>query len=195
MSIAPQTRNTKFWQRIRQCDHQRPCVTCCWLWQGARNAGGYGRVGWQIGDQQETYAHRIAWFLLHGRLPAPGLHIAHTCDTPACCNPSHLQEMTVQENHQDSAQKGRRSRQNGAPMQLVIVRMGTTMLARIDAYRARLKAQNPAFRVERGEAMRDLLLKALALVNAPDDQADNGEAATPTAPVRPRQKATAAAKG
>ena len=88
-----------------------------------------------------------------------------------------------------------RQSQHDEAMQTIAVRVPTSMLADIDAYRARLKAQNPAFRVERGEAMRDLLLKALALVNAPDDQADNGEAAPPTAPVRPRQKATAAAKG
>jgi hypothetical protein len=56
-------------------------------------------------------------------------------------------------------------------MQTVGVRMPVTLIAAIDLYRDRLKAQNPAFRIERGEAMRDLLLKALALVDSggPDD--------------------------
>lgn len=65
-----------------------------------------------------------------------------------------------------------RQLQEDEPMQNITVRMPGWLVADIDAYRTTLKAQNRAFRVERGEAVRDLLLKALALV------ADNG----PTGP-------------
>jgi hypothetical protein len=57
-----------------------------------------------------------------------------------------------------------RKYQEGEKMQTCAVRMGASMLARIDAYGARLKAQHPGLRVERADAVRDLMLKALALV-------------------------------
>jgi hypothetical protein len=67
-----------------------------------------------------------------------------------------------------------RQLQDEEPMQNITVRMPTWMVSDIDAYRAKLKANNLAFRVERGEAVRDLLLKALALVggNGPSGPGD-----------------------
>jgi DNA-binding XRE family transcriptional regulator len=44
----------------------------CWLWTRA-----------------VTTAHRIAWTLTRGPIP-PGLCVCHACDTPRCCNPTHL---------------------------------------------------------------------------------------------------------
>jgi predicted XRE-type DNA-binding protein len=46
--------------------------------------------------RQETYAHRIAWILHHGRRPRRGHHIALVCGLPACCNWMHLQERRPQ---------------------------------------------------------------------------------------------------
>ena len=57
-----------------------------------------------------------------------------------------------------------RKYQDVEKMQTCAVRMAAIMLARIDAYGARLKAQHPGLRVERADAVRDLMLKALALV-------------------------------
>jgi hypothetical protein len=83
--------------------------------------------------------------------------------------------------------------QDHEAMQTVGVRMPVTLIAAIDLYRDKLKAQNPAFRIERGEAVRDLLLKALAFVGSPtDDQAAVGATPTPTAPTRARKKAPVA---
>ena len=66
-----------------------------------------------------------------------------------------------------------RKYQEAEKMQTCAVRMGATMLARIDAYGARLKAAHPGLRVERADAVRDLMLKALALVeDHADQQAD-----------------------
>jgi hypothetical protein len=73
-----------------------------------------------------------------------------------------------------------RQLQDDEPMQTVTVRMPAWMVADIDAYRARLKAQNRAFRIERGEAVRDLLLKALALV---EENGPVGPGAAGTGPV------------
>lgn len=98
-----------FWERVRRCSHPHPCAQCCWPWYGATDAWGYGRTRRVLYRKVETYAHRIAWILTHGRLPRPGYHPTHTCALPSCCNPSHLQERTRTEIQQASVRTGRRS--------------------------------------------------------------------------------------
>jgi hypothetical protein len=73
-----------------------------------------------------------------------------------------------------------RKYQEGEKMQTCAVRMGAAMLARIDAYGARLKAQHPGLRVERADAVRDLMLKALDLV---EGHGPAGPGAAGTGPV------------
>jgi hypothetical protein len=59
----------------------------CWVWTGALNAKGYGKLGGEL-------AHRIVYELLRAPL-AEGLelHHRHTCPK-ACANPEHLQALT-----------------------------------------------------------------------------------------------------
>lgn len=80
----------------------------CWLYMGFRKWDGYGWVSRSAGDRKYRWltAHRYAWILTHGE-PADGLHIMHTCDVPACCNPSHLRLGTHLENMADMRAKGR----------------------------------------------------------------------------------------
>lgn len=86
-------------------------TTGCLLWTGALdNKGAYGSIGTGEpsgrGRQMKTApAHRVAWFLAHGRWPS--LHILHKCDTPACVNVDHLFEGTDLDNMRDCANKGR----------------------------------------------------------------------------------------
>jgi hypothetical protein len=54
-------------------------------------------------------AHRIAYELTHGAIPA-GLDICHTCDNRKCCNPSHLFLGTRQDNIDDMLSKNREAR-------------------------------------------------------------------------------------
>jgi hypothetical protein len=56
----------------------------CWEWPGSRNAHGYGQV--KVGSIRR--AHRLAWTLAFGPIPA-GMNVCHTCDNPPCCNPTH----------------------------------------------------------------------------------------------------------
>lgn len=74
----------------------------CWPWQRGR-AGGYGILHL---NGKTAYAHRRAYELTHGEIPAD-LYICHKCDNPPCCNPAHLWPGTAKENTQDSIAKGR----------------------------------------------------------------------------------------
>src|SRR5882757_1653346 len=66
----------------------------CWPWLGDVAIVGYGRFSL---DSQRLYAHRIAYELIKGPIPA-GLQIDHLCRNRVCCNPSHLEAVTQQEN-------------------------------------------------------------------------------------------------
>lgn len=69
-------------------------ATGCWLWQGELNRNGYGRV-WVNGKR--LMVHRVVWETLRGPIAA-GLVLDHLCRQRACCNPDHLDPVTVREN-------------------------------------------------------------------------------------------------
>lgn len=68
--------------------------TACWLWQGEINRNGYGRV-WIEGKR--VMVHRVVWGVLRGPI-ADGMVLDHLCRNRACCNPDHLEPVTVREN-------------------------------------------------------------------------------------------------
>lgn len=67
----------------------------CWLWTGGGSKERYGRF--YAGDIRENWAHRNAWRLHHGRDIPAGIEIHHTCETPKCVNPLHLEALTPAE--------------------------------------------------------------------------------------------------
>lgn len=75
----------------------------CRMFFGAGTPAGYGVLHYQ-GRQQ--YAHRVAYELQHGPIPAGAL-VLHECDNPACINTSHLFLGTSKDNTQDMLRKGR----------------------------------------------------------------------------------------
>jgi len=82
----------------------------CWLWTGARYPLGYGMVSlgrFADGRQHTAYAHRVAYVLAHGDIPAGPYVVMHACDERACVNPAHLRLATQGDNIRDGIAKGR----------------------------------------------------------------------------------------
>ena len=72
-------------RRLREYSHWEDG---CRIWDRTKNPKGYGQI--RVGDKT-MQAHRVAYMLVHGSA-GPKLH--HTCETPACINPEHLEETT-----------------------------------------------------------------------------------------------------
>jgi len=80
----------------------------CWEWTGLVNAKGYGRMGVRRAHRRSemVLAHRLAWELEHGEVPA-GACVLHRCDNPRCVRVAHLFLGTRAENNDDMISKGR----------------------------------------------------------------------------------------
>jgi hypothetical protein len=88
-----------FWSKVARVDGD----DACWPWTGWKASEGYGRLSW---CGVETQAHRVAYSLASGPIPA-GMVVRHKCDNPPCCRPSHLELGTVAENNEDMRARGR----------------------------------------------------------------------------------------
>ncbi len=87
-------------QRIRsRCVREDECL----VWQGARDAHGYGMIGTE--HRTTSRVHRLIYAEEVG--PVGNLHVLHRCDNPPCCEPTHLWLGTPLDNARDRAAKGR----------------------------------------------------------------------------------------
>lgn len=98
----------RFWSKV-------DITPACWDWIAGKDKDGYGffvvTFGRVAGRQRmaKLRSHRVAYELEHGPIP-DGLLVLHSCDNPACCNPSHLRAGTQKENRGDSVARGRVAR-------------------------------------------------------------------------------------
>ena len=90
----------RFWRRvvIGEADE-------CWAWRGAKKRSkGYGYAWF---EHRTQHAHRVAYVLTHGPLPAD-TEACHDCDRRDCCNPAHIRPDTHDANVRDIDLRGRR---------------------------------------------------------------------------------------
>lgn len=97
----------RFWPRV---DKNGPVVReelgACWVWTGATNGVGYGKISVGGHGGRLIFTHRLAWELTNGEIPE-GLFACHKCDNRLCCNPSHIFLGTNADNLRDASVKGR----------------------------------------------------------------------------------------
>jgi hypothetical protein len=98
----------RFWLNVGVSDD----TSACWEWKISRFKSGYGKT--QISQKTER-SHRVAYIIQNGNIP-DGLHVLHTCDNRACCNPNHLFLGTQQDNMIDKVRKGKQIRGETHPL-------------------------------------------------------------------------------
>jgi len=78
----------------------------CWIFLGAQDSRGYGKIGEGGRFGKTTAAHRVSYQIHYGPIP-DGKFVLHSCDVPLCVNPAHLWLGTQKENIHDCISKGR----------------------------------------------------------------------------------------
>ena len=69
----------------------------CWEWTGAKDRQGYGRYGYAAhGRVVGVMVHRWMWEYLVGPITEETLD--HLCRNESCCNPTHLEPVSLAEN-------------------------------------------------------------------------------------------------
>lgn len=80
----------------------------CWTWTGGISSG-YGRIKLGAPSRQTLLAHRVAYEMKYGAIPA-GLVIDHRCHNTICVNPEHLRAVTSKQNSEHMAGPSRISK-------------------------------------------------------------------------------------
>lgn len=103
--MALRTDKERFFDKVSLPDENG-----CMFWRGSRYRNGYGKAYVSLKrrtDLSKTQgAHRLSYMLFNGVIH-PGNVVMHTCDTPLCVAPGHLEQGTQEDNLNDMFQKGR----------------------------------------------------------------------------------------
>lgn len=68
--------------------------TPCWIWQGSKDAQGYGRLYCRSRPGSNSFrAHRLSYEVHVGAIPE-GLELHHDCCQQSCLNPEHLRPLS-----------------------------------------------------------------------------------------------------
>ena len=99
MGIHDPFRADNFWTKVALGPPSN-----CWEWQAAGDGHGYGVFG--VDGRRVRKAHRVAYELTYGEIPA-GNVVRHMCGNPPCVNPYHLRTGTHVNNGIDRRAMGR----------------------------------------------------------------------------------------
>ena len=80
--------------------------TGCHIWVKAKTKDGYGKLRF---NGKTMRAHRLSFQFNNPNVDIEGCVIMHTCDTPACINPAHLERGSQLDNVVDMIRKGRQA--------------------------------------------------------------------------------------
>ncbi len=133
-------------EKIRVSESHRFAGSPCWEWVGCIHpVTGYGQFKY---DNRLSNPHRFAYSYFIGPIPA-GYEVDHLCRVRHCCNPMHLETVTVQENRRRrSMHKTHCKRGHPFTPDNTYLRNGTTRFCRQcnairqKAHRERLKLSN-----------------------------------------------------
>jgi len=84
-----------FWSRVNKngpVPEHRKDLGPCWVWLGAKNQYGYGRM---IQNGRQILVHRMLYEKYIGPIR---IETDHLCRNRSCVNPSHLEDVTRREN-------------------------------------------------------------------------------------------------
>lgn len=104
LRLAEEALRAKGWDEV-----PGPLPSACWIWRGAVNRQGYGKVHF-AGRQYRS--HRLSYETYVGPIPAGAL-VRHDCDVTSCINPGHLVTGSYADNAQDCVRRGRKNPATG----------------------------------------------------------------------------------
>ena len=88
----------RFWSMVEKKGDNE-----CWKWLGCKHPSGHGYVQW---GRKRMLISRVIWQIVYGDIPL-GMNVCYTCHNPNCCNPGHLQLVSVSDRMRNF-RKGRR---------------------------------------------------------------------------------------
>lgn len=89
----------RFWDKVNVAGPNE-----CWEWKAAAGRLGYGQF---VRDGRKITATHISLELAGRPRDSVRMYALHTCDNPACVNPSHLYWGSQQDNMKDALARGR----------------------------------------------------------------------------------------
>lgn len=97
----------RFWEFVDKTPGHGPKGDC-WIWIG-QFRGKYGKFAYNEDYKRKSQSsHRMSYALHHNKdLKELAPQILHSCDIPACVNPTHLSEGTHEDNMKDMVSKRR----------------------------------------------------------------------------------------
>lgn len=112
-------------------------ATGCWVWSLSLDTSGYGRL--RI-DGRQLSSHRFAYQRFVGPI-SDGMQLDHLCRNRACCNPAHLEQVTLHENIRRGGPATKVDCANGHPLSgdNLVIRTSGKRACRICSNRSKLE--------------------------------------------------------